>query len=164
MRLPALLPRVLAASLALGACDGPTTPAAPIAGTYVLAQVAGVPAPLVIADHTLPSGTRQVYTLLYDTLHFPTDTAGRRVFELSVESFQGAARITPPLRTRFDYRTRIARRGDRVVLAYESATATALSPDTFRLRGDGLVRLGSVGVVCGGCPAPRRVEFVYEGR
>lgn len=166
MRPLTLLPRALAPALALalGACNGATTPDVPLADAYVLATVDGAGEPLVIADHVYASGLRQVYTLTYDSLRFTSDTAGARTFELAVDTFEGGVRVTPPLRSRFQYATEVSRRGGRVVLFYLTSTGTPLNPDTLAVRGDDLVRIGTYGVVCGECPPLRRVEYVYEPR
>lgn len=162
MRPTAPLP--LALLLALSACGGTTGPSLPLAGTYVLARVDGAGEPLVIARRDLASGERQLYLLTYDTLGFTADTVGTRKFELRVETLRGTQPTLPPLRTPFAYTTSVRRRGDRVVVRYASAGGPALAPDTFTVRGTDLLRQGPFGVVCDGCPPPRRVEYVYELR
>ena len=152
-----------AAALALAACNGTTTePLEPLTGAYVLTELDGVAAPLVIARYTLPSGLVQVYTLAFDTLHFTSDAGGSRHFELRVDTFQGATPATPPVLTPFTYQTSVLRRGDQLIVEYSGLAGSPLRPDTFTVRQGSLVRKGTYGVVCDVCPPVRRVDYLYR--
>ena len=150
--------------LALAACsNGATTePLEPLAESYVLTEVDGAAAPLVIARHTLPSGLVQVYTLAFDTLRFTSEAGGSRHFELRVDTFQGGAPATPPVITPFIYQTSVLRRRNQLVVEYSGQPGSPLRPDTFTVREGSLVRQGTYGVVCPVCPPVRRVEYLYR--
>lgn len=159
--------RVLAlAGLApvLGACEGGTEPEEPLATTYVLARVDGDARPLVIADQLTPKGVRQVYTMDFDSLSFVSSTRARRRLQASVESIDPSGAPLPVVTTGYAYFGQVLRRGDRVILEYESRTGDVIKPDTFTLRAANLVKQGPFGVTCEGCVPARRVEYVYEPR
>jgi hypothetical protein len=163
MRRTSLAYALLLLGALTGCGDDPTT-SAPLAERYVLVSVDGATAPLLIGEHTFEGGERQTYTIAYDVLRFTSDTAGSRRFELRVDTYRGTVALQPPLSTRFEYATEVSRRGSRVIVGYLSPTGTQLRPDTFTVREGALVRRGSFGVVCDGCPPPRRVEYRYEAR
>lgn len=159
--------RVLALAGALpllGACDGATEPPAPLAATYVLSSVDGAAAPLVIADHRTPTGVRQVYSLLYDSLSFSSPTSARRALRAIVQSTDPSGVRIPVVESGHDYAGRVTRRGDRVILEYTTVSGSSVKPDTFRLRDASLVKFGPYGVACDVCTPVRRVEYVYEPR
>jgi hypothetical protein len=152
-----------AALLALAACSESTAPPEPLAPLYVLTSVDGHVAPIIIGEHTYPSGTYQLYTLEYDSIRFGTGTEARRSFQLTMytRSYDGA--LVPPLETPVVHDARITRRRDRVIFEYDQATA-AVKADTFTLKGGNLVKQGPYGVRCDSCDPVRRVEYVYEPR
>lgn len=154
---------VMSAALALSACKESTTPAAPLGDVYVLTRVEGAGRPLVIGEYTHASGTRQVYTMLYDSLTFGSETRGRRSFMVAVETL--AADGTPvvgAILTPVSHMASVTRRGDRVILNYE--TSSPIRPDTLAFAEANLVKQGPHGVLCTGCEPIRRVEYVYEPR
>lgn len=157
--------RVIAAAgvlLASAACSGGgTEPEAPLAASYALATVDGMPAPLVIAEHTYPSGVRQVYTMLFDSLTFVSPTVLRRSFRATMDTYANAQMITPPLEDGSTYPATVLRRGNRVIAEYQASQGPGIKPDTFTVRNGNLVKQGPFGVVCAGCAPARRVEYVY---
>ena len=162
-RIPALSAGAVAL-LALAACSGEsaTEPPEPLGDTYVLVRVQGTGSPLVIGEHRFSSGTRQVYTLLYDSLTFTSATAGRRSFRVMVESLGATGPLVPPVFTAIAHSAAVTRRGNRVILNY--ATSNPIPPDTFELAGPTLVKQGPFGVQCATCAPLQRVEYVYEAR
>ena len=153
-----------AALLLLAACGGESTtePPEPLGDLYVLVKVQGASDPLIIGEHRFTSGTRQIYTLLYDSLKFTSETQGRRSFRVMVETLDAEGAIVPPVFSSIAHGATITRRGDRVILSY--ATINPIPPDTFDLSGPTLVKQGPFGVQCATCAPLRRVEYVYEAR
>lgn len=154
---------VAAAALLLAACgESITEPPEPLADTYVLVQVQGAGSPLVIGEHQFASGTRQIYTLLYDSLTFTSETQGRRSFRVMVETRDATGPIVPAVFSSISHGATITRRGSRVILGYN--TSSPIAPDTFELAGSTLVKQGPFGVQCATCAPLRRVQYVYEAR
>jgi hypothetical protein len=165
LRLCAAAVAVLASAACSGGGEGGTTEVEePLAPTYVLTSIDGTPAPLVVATHTYPSGVRQVYTMLFDSLAFTSPTALRRHIRAAVDSFEDSKPITPPLVSAYQYQGAVLRRGSRVIVEYANANGDLIKPDTFQLRGPDLVKRGPFGVSCAGCTPVRQVEYVYEPR
>ncbi|HEU0301461.1 MAG TPA: hypothetical protein VFR37_18525 [Longimicrobium sp.] len=161
------VPRLLcgaAALLALAACDGEsvTEPPEPLSDVYVLVAVEGNSDQLVIGEHLFASGTRQVYTLMYDSLTFTSETQGRRSFRVMVETLDANGPIVPPVFSSVAHGTTVLRQDDRVILSY--MTTTPIPPDTFELSYTMLVKQGPFGVQCPTCEPLRRVQYVYEPR
>lgn len=155
---------MMVALFALAACQGSTTPEDPLANVYVLTRLNGAGDPLILARHTYPSGTRQVWVVTYDTLRIQSNTQGQRNYEVLMvtESFDGAT--VAPVVTPISRSARLVRRGDRVIFEYDQSSSRT-RPDTMFLREDGaLVMQGPFGVSCADCPPPPRVEYVYEPR
>lgn len=152
-----------AALLALAACSESTAPPEPLAPLYVLTSVDGHIAPIIIGEHTYPSGTYQVYTLAYDSIRIGSDTEARRKFQLTMYTQSHDGVLVPPLETPVVHNARITRRRDRVIFEYDQATAT-VKADTFTVRSGNLVKQGPYGVRCDTCDPVRRVEYVYEPR
>jgi hypothetical protein len=161
-RIPALYGAV--AALLLAACEGEslTEPPEPLSPRYVLVQVQGTGNPLVIGQHQFASGNRQVYTLMYDSLIFTSETEGRRKFRVMVETLDAAGPIVPPVFSSVAHSANITRRGNRVILHYN--TSNPIPPDTFEMAGPTLVKQGPFGVQCATCEPLRRVEYIYEAR
>ena len=156
--------RIIAAAgvlLASVACSNGTEPEAPLATAYVLATVDGTPAPLVIATHTWPSGVQQVYTMVFDSLTFSSPTQLRRRFLASLNTYENARMITPPLEDGSSYPGMVVRRGNRLIVEYGEA-GSGIKPDTFTVRDGALVKQGPFGLACATCAPVRRVEYVYE--
>ena len=159
--------RILAAAgalLAAAACGSGTEPEEPLAATYVLVSVGGTPAPLVIATHSYPSGIKQVYTMLFDSLTFSSPTVLRRTFLASMDTYEHSRMITPPLVDGSSYPGDVVRRGRRVIAAYRDTTGLPIKPDTFTVRNGSLVKYGPFGVGCPTCTPVRHVEYVYDPR
>jgi hypothetical protein len=153
---------VLAAALA--ACSDGTGAEEPLNDVYVLTTVDGASNPIVIADHTYPSGTRQVYMVEHDSLVFTSATTMDRRLTTAVATLgPDGAPITGVLQLRYEFRGQALRRGKRLIVNYAPAQVP-LSPDTFRLRDGNLVRQGPYGVSCDGCAPSRSVEYVYGPR
>lgn len=152
-----------AALLGLSACAETLAPPEPLASTYVLAAVDGASDPIVIGDYTYASGTRQVYTLEYDSIQIASPTEARRIFMLTMYTRSHDGALVPPLSTRVEHSAWLTRRGDRVIFEYSQATA-AIKPDTLTLTDGKLVKQGPFGVRCDGCDPIRRVDYVYEPR
>jgi hypothetical protein len=152
-----------AALLVLAACgESVTEPPEPLSNTYVLVRVQGTGSPLIIGEHQFTSGTRQIYTLLYDSLTFTSETQGRRSFRVMVETLDAEGAVVLPVFASIAHGATITRSGGRVILSY--ATSNPIPPDTFELDGPTLVKQGPFGVQCPTCAPLRRVEYVYEAR
>lgn len=149
--------------LALAACSDPAAPPEPMSTQYVLTSVGANSNPMVLGEHTLPSGTHQLYFMAYDTLQFPSPDRGRRSFAVVVYTRAHDGVSVMPLMTTVVRSTSVTRRGNRIVVTYDPS-ASPMKPDTFDLRGGKLVKLGPYGVICDGCAATTRVEYVYEPR
>lgn len=154
----------MAAVLAMTACkEGGTTPDEPLASRYVLTQVEGTGRPLIIGEFTHPSGTRQVYTMVYDSLTFGADGQGRRSFMMAMETLgTDGEPIVGAILTPVAHNTGVTRRRGKVILEYD--THPAIRADTFTINGANLVKQGPHGVSCEACAPMRRVEYVYEPR
>jgi hypothetical protein len=144
----------------LGACSEGTAPEEPLAPAYVLVTVDGAPE-LVLADHTTPSGVRQLYTMLYDSLSFESATVARRSLRGLAQSSDAFGQMVPVAENGFQYSGRVLRRGERVIVEYQGLQGSTVKPDTFTLRGTTLVKMGPYGVVCAACAPLRMVEYVY---
>ncbi|HEY0015254.1 MAG TPA: hypothetical protein VGC13_03005 [Longimicrobium sp.] len=150
------------AVLTLAACQGSTEPLEPLSPVYELTLVEGSP-DRVIAEVTYPSGTHQIYTMVYDSLSFISEVEGRRSFLAVVETLGADGRpLTPPVLAGFAHTARVTRRRNRVIMAYRTNRPT--SPDTFTITRGNLVKQGPHGVTCDTCAPVRRVEYVYEPR
>lgn len=150
----------IGAVLMLAACQGSTEPLEPLSSVYELTQVEGS-RERVIADVTYPSGTRQIYTMVYDSLSFSSEVEGRRSFLAVVETLGADGKpITPPVLAGFAHTAQVTRRRNQVVMAYRTNRPT--SPDTFTITRGNLVKQGPHGVTCDTCAPVRRVEYVYE--
>jgi hypothetical protein len=152
----------LLAALAMAACNGGTTAPDPLASTYVLTRVQGSGSPLVIGEFTHASGTRQIYTMVFDSLTFTSETSGRRSFMVVIETIGSEGSVVPPIWTPVSHATHVTRSGDQLVMEYN--TATPIKPDTFTVEGGNLVKQGPYGVICPTCAPLQRVEYVYEPR
>lgn len=152
-----------AALLALTACSEPLAPPEPLAPTYVLTAVNGATDPIVIGEHTYPSGTHQLYTLEYDSIQINSETQAQRIFKLTVYTKSHDGVFVPPLSTRVEHSASITRRRDRVIFEYDQSAAT-IKADTLTLRNGNLVKQGPFGVSCQACNPIRRVDYVYEPR
>jgi hypothetical protein len=144
----------------LGACSEGTAPEEPLAPAYVLVTVDGA-SDLVLADHTTPSGIRQLYTMLYDSLSFESATVARRSLRALAQASDPFGGLAPVAENGFQYSGRVVRRGERVIVEYDDVQGDEVKPDTFMLRGTTLVKMGPYGVVCAACAPLRSVEYVY---
>lgn len=144
----------------LGACSEGTAPEEPLSPAYTLVTVDGA-ATLVLADHTTPSGVRQLYTMLYDSLSFESATVARRSLRAMAEASDPFGRMVPVAENGFQYSGRVVRRGERVIVEYQGLRGSTVKPDTFTLRGTTLVKMGPYGVECADCAPIRMVEYVY---
>jgi hypothetical protein len=154
----------LMAAFALSACEGSTTPEDPLASTYVLTRLNGAVDPMILAEHTYPSGTRAVWVVIYDSIRISSNTAGQRKYEVLMvtESFDGAT--VAPVITPISRKANITRRGERLIFDYDQ-TGSRIRSDTMVLREGNLVKQGPFGVSCGdNCTPPPRVEYIYEPR
>jgi hypothetical protein len=152
----------IAAALTLVACQGSTEPAEPLSPVYELTLVEGSP-DRVIAEVTYPSGTHQIYTMVFDSLRFTSEVEGRRRFLAVVETLGPDGKpITPPVLAGFTHTARVTRRRNQVIMQYRTNQPTR--PDTFTITGGNLVKQGPHGVACDTCAPVRRVEYVYEPR
>jgi hypothetical protein len=148
---------------ATAACADGTGAEEPLNDVYVLATVDGASDPIVIADYTYPSGTRQVYMMAYDSLAFVSATALTRRFTMFVATLGPNGPITPVIQMQYHYEAQVLRRGRRVIVEY-TGVSNDIKPDTFQVRDGNLVKLGPFGVSCGGCEPVRSVEYVYSPR
>lgn len=148
---------------ATAACADGTGAEEPLNDVYVLATVDGASDPMVIADHTYPSGTRQVYMMAYDSLAFVSATALSRRFTTAVATLGPQGPITPIVQMRYQYEAQVLRRGRRVIVEYTGLSGD-IKPDTFEVRDGNLVKQGPFGVICNGCAPVRSVEYVYSPR
>lgn len=150
--------------IASAACGDGTGSEEPLSDVYVLTTVDGESDPIVIADHTYPSGTRQVYMLAYDSLRFDSPTSVSRRFLTSMATVDGAGNpLTPLVRLRYEFLGQVLRRGSQLVVEYDAVNLEP-NPDTFTLRDGKLVKQGPYGVTCDGCSPVRSVEYVYSPR
>lgn len=150
---------------ATAACADGTGAEEPLNDVYVLTTVDGASDPMVIADYTYPSGTRQIYMLAYDSIHFVSATEISRRFATSMATLAAdGSPLTPLVRLRYEFYAQLLRRGDQLVVEYAPRQNLALNPDTFQLRGGNLVKQGPFGVNCDGCAPVRSVEYVYSPR
>jgi hypothetical protein len=151
-----------AAVLTLSACAEGTAPPEPLSPLYLLTQVEGSTS-RVIAEITYPSGNHQIYTMVFDSLSFASETEARRSFMATVETLGPDGNpIVPPVLAGFSHTAVVTRRGNRLIVGYN--TINPISPDTFTLKDGNLVKQGPYGVDCEVCEPVRRVEYVYEPR
>lgn len=118
----------------------------------------------MIATHTYPSGIKQVYTMLFDSLTFASPTVLRRTFLAAMDTYENSRMITPPLVDGSSYPGHVVRRGRRVIAEYQDSLGVPIKPDTFTVRNGSLVKYGPFGVACPTCMPVRPVEYVYEPR
>ena len=149
----------IAIGMTLTACSDSTGPR-PFAGTYVLAEIDGTAAPLILVDHTNGNGERFVYSVVYDTIQFTSATAARRS-----ESFQSIHYdITgTPLQVQAQsatYTGEVHRDGNVVEITWNRLVPTfhilALVDGTLKWE------TSSPPIMClDFCPAPRTFVFTY---
>jgi hypothetical protein len=152
------------ALLATAACDGGTTAEEPLNDVYSLVTVDGSSDPMVFADHTYPSGTRQIYIMAHDSLRFVSATElSRRFTTVMVTLDSNGTIITPNVIVQYHYAAQALRRGNRIIVEYQAPNAN-VKPDTFQLRDGNLVRHGPFGASCADCAPVRHVEYVYGPR
>ena len=154
----------LMAAFALSACEGSTTPEEPLANVYVLTRLNGAVDPMILADHTYPSGTRAVWVVMYDSIRISSNTEGQRKYEVLMltEAVDGAT--VAPVITPISRKAFISRRGERLIFEYDQ-TGSRIKSDTMVLRDGNLIKQGPFGVSCGtDCAPPPRVEYIYEPR
>lgn len=155
----------VAAALALAACEGGggTITTDPLSDTYVLTSLNGASEPMVLAQYTYPSGTRQLWLMVYDSITITSDTEGRRSYEMVMltDSHDGAS--VAPVTTPVSRLARITRRGERLIFDYDQSSSR-IKPDTMVLANGKLIKQGPYGVSCTDCEPPAKVEYVYEPR
>jgi hypothetical protein len=155
---------MLLAAFALSSCEGSTTPQEPLANVYVLTRLNGAVDPMILADHTYPSGTRAVWVVTYDTIRISSSTEGLRKYEVLMVTEAVDGVTVAPVLTPISRKAYITRRGERLIFEYDQ-TGSPIKPDTMVLRDGNLIKQGPFGVSCGtNCAPPPRVEYVYEPR
>ncbi|HEX6368250.1 MAG TPA: hypothetical protein VF006_04925 [Longimicrobium sp.] len=154
----------LAAAVMLAACEGTGTISTdPLSDTYVLTRLNGASDPMVLAEHTYPSGTRQLWLMVYDSITIRSDTEGRRAYEMVMLTYAHDDVSVAPVTTPVARAARITRRGDQLIFDYDQSSSP-IKADTMTLRGGNLIKQGPFGVSCTACTPPARVEYVYEPR
>lgn len=154
----------LAAVFALGACSGSSTASdEPLSDVYVLTSLNGATDPMVLAEYTYPTGTRQLWLMVYDSLTIASGTEGRRSYEMVMLTYTSDGASVAPVTTPVSRSAEISRRGDRLIFQYDQSSSP-IKADTMFLREGKLVKQGPYGVSCTDCTPPSQVEYVYEPR
>ncbi|HEX5872907.1 MAG TPA: hypothetical protein VFY65_20890 [Longimicrobium sp.] len=154
----------VAAALALAACEGGgTIDTDPLSDTYVLTSLNGATDPMVLAEYTYPSGTRQLWLMVYDSVTISSDTEGRRSYEMVMLTYAHDNVSVAPVTTPVSKSARITRRGERLIFEYDQSSSR-IKADTMVLVDGKLIKQGPYGVSCTDCVAPAKVEYVYEPR
>lgn len=152
------------AVLALAACNGSSTASEePLSDVYVLTSLNGATNPMVLAEHTYPSGTRQLWLMVYDSLTIRSNTEGRRHYEMVMLTTTSDGASVAPVTTPVSRSAQITRRGERLIFEYDQSSSRIKS-DTMFLRDGKLVKQGPFGVSCTDCTPPAQVEYIYEPR
>ncbi len=137
-----LLGRLLAtlATLALPACGSPTAPStnALVPGQYVLTDIGGQPAPLVLSQTERADGTVSTRLFSYDTLPVIDDsTARRHVRQVTLEQPAGGT-ATEAGSEETTVQLRLLSRDDEFLLI--GPAVFSLGPTYFAVRGSDLIQ------------------------
>ena len=148
-------------ALALASCADGTAPDV-LTGSYALATIRGVPAPLVLWEATLENGNRQRQVMDHDSLRFTSDSTLQRSWHRSWhELYPDGTPVHAPTWEGRSFPSFYEREGNRIVVRADRRYAF-FAPDTFYVRGQTLVRTEWTHEPCAGCPPPVVAEFVYE--